>query len=200
MENDVFSVLVRKVLGACESSLLGAKNFEYTRQKDRFHNFKSAGKKRNKHPIDILLGYQIKHRVSIEDICEDAMNGIYPTDNHLLEKLKDHINYDIILFGMITELRQEARMDAMAEEEEIQTITADELNQLNQSHHHANCIPVGCYGSRPSRRFSGPRDQKEDSNPLLDVAYQRDNGLHETINKVNKSGTGLNVDKQTGDI
>jgi len=193
MENDVFSVLVRKVLSACESSLLGSKNFEYTRQQDRFHNFKEAGKKRNKHPIDILLDYQVKHRVSIEDICQDTMNGIYPTDNHLLEKLKDDINYNIILFGMITELRQEARMDAMAEEnrtmgvgEQINKFALetsnkfDELRQSNQSHHHADCIPVGGYGK--SRDFTPQAD------------------LHEVIKEFSKSGTGLNADKQTGDI
>ena len=109
MDQDQFNELTEKLLTACKDAL-GMKAGEYAREGDRLHNFYAAARKRNQHPLDSLLGMQVKHRVSIDDICEDIVkHGKFPIDEMMLEKFKDDINYNLLAFALIHELREKAR-------------------------------------------------------------------------------------------
>ncbi len=109
MNQDQFNELTEKLLNACKDAL-GMKAGEYAREGDRLHNFYAAARKRNKHPLDSLLSMQVKHRVSIDDICDDIINHKkFPTDEMMLEKFKDDINYNLLAFALIHELREKAR-------------------------------------------------------------------------------------------
>lgn len=114
MNQDQFNELTEKLLTACKDAL-GMKAGEYAREGDRLHNFYAAARKRNQHPLDSLLGMQVKHRVSIDDICEDIVkHGKFPTDEMMLEKFKDDINYNLLAFALIHELRAQARKEIFA--------------------------------------------------------------------------------------
>lgn len=114
MNQDQFNELTKKLLTACKDAL-GMKAGEYAREGDRLHNFYAAARKRNKHPLDSLLAMQVKHRVSIDDICDDIINHKkFPTDEMMLEKFKDDINYNLLAFALIYELREKARKEVFA--------------------------------------------------------------------------------------
>ena len=114
MNQDQFNELTEKLLNACKDAL-GMKAGEYAREGDRLHNFYAAARKRNKHPLDSLLSMQVKHRVSIDDICDDIINHKkFPTDEMMLEKFKDDINYNLLAFALIHELREKARKEVFA--------------------------------------------------------------------------------------
>lgn len=108
MNQDRFNELMEKLLTACKDAL-GMKAGEYAREGDRLYNFYAAARKLNKHPLDSLLGMQVKYRVSIDDICEDIINHKkFPTGEMMLEKFKDDINYNLLAFALIHELREKA--------------------------------------------------------------------------------------------
>lgn len=114
MNQDQFNELTEKLLAACKDAL-GMKAGEYAREGDRLHNFYAAARKRNQHPLDSLLGMQVKHRVSIDDICEDIVkHRKFPTDEMMLEKFKDDINYNLLAFALIHELREKERKEIFA--------------------------------------------------------------------------------------
>lgn len=114
MNQDKFNELTEKLLTACKDAL-GMKAGEYAREGDRLHNFYAAARKRNKHPLDSLLSMQVKHRVSIDDICDDIINHKkFPTDEMMFEKFKDDINYNLLAFALIHELREKARKDVFS--------------------------------------------------------------------------------------
>lgn len=111
MNQDKFNELTEKLLTACKDAL-GMKAGEYAREGDRLHNFYAAARKLNKHPLDSLLGMQVKHRVSIDDICDDIINhNKFPTDEMMMEKFKDDINYNLLAFALIHELREKSRKE-----------------------------------------------------------------------------------------
>ncbi len=114
MDQDQFNELTEKLLTACKDAL-GMKAGEYAREGDRLHNFYAAARKRNQHPLDSLLGMHVKHRVSIDDICDDIVkHGKFPTDEMMLEKFKDDINYNLLAFALTHELREKARKEIFA--------------------------------------------------------------------------------------
>ncbi len=114
MDQDQFNKLTKQLIKACKDAL-GMKAGEYAREGDRLHNFYAAARKRDKHPLDSLLSMQVKHRVSIDDICDDIINRKkFPTDEMMLEKFKDDINYNLLAFALIHELREKARKEVFA--------------------------------------------------------------------------------------
>jgi len=84
-------------------NVLGAKGKEYSRDADRFSNFKTAGRRLNTTPERALLGMREKHEVSILDIISDLDNEKLPTEALLEEKIGDSINYLILLEGLLKE-------------------------------------------------------------------------------------------------
>lgn len=90
----------------CESikAVLTKKAKEYATDKDRFHNFNAAAKKRNTSPEQALMGIKVKHTVSIDDLVEWAENSPEKlNDNIINEKIGDEINYLILLEGLLKE-------------------------------------------------------------------------------------------------
>ena len=97
MTNAGFDKIVNEQLDWCKS-LLCRKGEEYDRDTgDRFHSFKVAAALQGETPMQALGGMLAKHTVSIYDLIGE--------DNHDLtiwdEKITDHINYLLLLKGLI---------------------------------------------------------------------------------------------------
>ena len=103
MISERFDWLVNNQCERIKSSLL-IKGEEYRAgDKDAFHNFKVAGARRNITPERALDGMLLKHEVSIADIINNLDKGILPDKELLSEKIKDIINYYILLENLILE-------------------------------------------------------------------------------------------------
>jgi hypothetical protein len=111
MTPERFAELHRRLSEHCQRTLF-KKSTEYSKGGDRLHNFKRAALMRGVDPEYALLGMKVKHDVSIEDIVEDAQQGRLPTEDVLLEKIGDEINYQFLLFGLLME-----RIDAQQQKE-----------------------------------------------------------------------------------
>jgi hypothetical protein len=101
MTGDEFNdVVVRR----CEriKTILTRKAAEYASEDDRLHNFKAAGKLLDTTPEEALLGFLMKHLVSVLDMVHDL-----PVQQKPLslwdEKIGDAINYLILLEGLAVE-------------------------------------------------------------------------------------------------
>lgn len=82
---------------------LTAKAKEYADDSDRLHNFKIAGPLQTRTPIGALGGFMAKHTISIYDMIRGTDNGVnFPMDMWE-EKVKDHINYLFLLWGLVNE-------------------------------------------------------------------------------------------------
>jgi hypothetical protein len=97
MNNSEFNKIVDNQLDFCKS-LLCKKGEEYDSDtNDRFHSFKVAAALQNETPMQALAGMMAKHTVSIYDLIKD--------DSHNLaiwtEKITDHINYLLLLEGLV---------------------------------------------------------------------------------------------------
>lgn len=106
MTLDEFKTIVSKRIIACTDLMYGSKNNEYSRNNDKFHNFKRAGSMRNRTPEDALLGMGTKQFVSIFDIVDDIEAGKpVPSQAVIDEKFNDAHNYLFLLEGIIAERR-----------------------------------------------------------------------------------------------
>lgn len=102
-EADFNDVVIRRVERI--KTILGRKAAEYASEGDRLHNFKSAGLLLGTTPEQALLGFLMKHLVSIFDMVHDV-----PVQQKPLaqwdEKIGDAINYLILLEGLVVERDQ----------------------------------------------------------------------------------------------
>jgi len=102
-----FEVLAIKRFQHCLSLMTGTKHKEYSRNNDKLHNFKVAGRIDNESPEKALWGMFKKHLVSIQDMVNDSNDpewmGTLPSQERLSEKIGDSVNYLILLEGLITE-------------------------------------------------------------------------------------------------
>jgi hypothetical protein len=110
MNGDEFNdVVVRR----CEriKTILTRKAAEYASETDRLHNFKAAGKLLDTTPEQALLGFLMKHLVSIFDMVHDL-----PVQQKPLalwdEKIGDAINYLILLEGLAVERDMARNVDS----------------------------------------------------------------------------------------
>jgi hypothetical protein len=103
MDIERFEILARHRFEYCLSLLIGQKHQEYSRNKDKLHNFKVAARMKNETPERALLGMEIKHRVSITDMIDDIDSGRLPQIEVMMEKITDDINYLVLLEGLLTE-------------------------------------------------------------------------------------------------
>lgn len=101
MEHWRFTVLVNNQFSHC-MDVLGLKDTEYSSNTDRLHNFKQAAYLQQTTPRKALAGMMAKHTVSIYDAC---MSDQPYTDEFWLEKITDHINYLLLLKGIIDDER-----------------------------------------------------------------------------------------------
>ena len=87
---------------ACRAILV-SKNSDYSSGIDKLHNFKEAGKEDNITPVEALRGMDLKHRVSIRTGLDELKIGKVRPAEWWKEKLRDHINYMILLHALIYE-------------------------------------------------------------------------------------------------
>lgn len=99
-----FNKVLNETIELCKNTL-NAKAEEYARG-DRLHNLKRAGEKRHMTPEKALLGMQVKHEVSIDDMIDDLDSNILNPMELWDEKIKDAINYYILLRALIVERHQ----------------------------------------------------------------------------------------------
>lgn len=84
--------------------ILSSKAKEYASDGDRFHNFKVAAQMINKTPEQALYGMMLKHMVSVKDLVDWSESDPERITRHLVdEKISDHVNYLILLEGLLLE-------------------------------------------------------------------------------------------------
>lgn len=98
-----FKKLVQHRFSKCTEMLLISKNKEYTRNNDKLHNFKEAGRLNTELPEKALFGMMIKQYVSIRDIIQDLEDDKLPTKAIVEEKISDLVNYFVLLEALLTE-------------------------------------------------------------------------------------------------
>lgn len=99
MTNKDFNQIVDDQLKYC-CSLLCKKGAEYDLDtNDRFHSFKVAGSLEGKTPAQALAGMMAKHTVSVYDLINSGCSDLTIWE----EKITDHINYLLLLKGLIME-------------------------------------------------------------------------------------------------
>lgn len=99
MNNEDFSQVVEEQLTLCENLLCKkGKEYDHTTE-DRLHVFKVAAKLEGVTPMQALGGMMAKHTISIYDLIASDCDNLLLWD----EKITDHINYLLLLKGLIKE-------------------------------------------------------------------------------------------------
>lgn len=96
MNAEEFNTIVNDTLLKCTETLC-SKSKEYSTDKDKLHNFKTAAQIQNITPIQALAGMMCKHTVSVYDMCQ---GGTYSADMWD-EKIGDSINYLLLLRALV---------------------------------------------------------------------------------------------------
>ena len=109
-----FDRLVDYIVEQRIKKVMCAKSAEYSRGDDKLWNFKRAAEIDGITPEQALRGMDLKHRTSISDML-DTFNTIDTETATIFskpieysrevweEKLTDHINYTILLWGLLAE-------------------------------------------------------------------------------------------------
>ena len=99
MNNRDFNNVVEAQLALCKSLLI-KKGHEYDADTaDRLHSFKVAATLQGETPMQALGGMMAKHTISIYDLINSGNHDL----NIWNEKITDHINYLLLLKGLIEE-------------------------------------------------------------------------------------------------
>lgn len=99
MTTENFNKVVKDILTNSENTLIKKSN-EYSNDKDRLCAFKSAAILQNISPIKALAGMMSKHTTSIYEMIYSDKKY---TEDKWNEKIIDHINYLILLKGLLIE-------------------------------------------------------------------------------------------------
>lgn len=102
MNNQDFSEIVDEQLDRCKS-LLTQKGREYSTEQDKLHNFKVSAELQGTTQRQALGGMMAKHTVSIYDMIQSVNDFSAAVWN---EKITDHINYLLLLQGIVVEERE----------------------------------------------------------------------------------------------
>lgn len=78
---------------------------EYAPGADRLHNFKVAAALKSESPAAALWGMNVKHIVSITDMVADPRAF---SRDQWMEKIKDYMNYGVLLEAVVAEAFDEA--------------------------------------------------------------------------------------------
>ena len=97
-----FNAVFEQTLGMCRETLC-AKADEYAEDDDRLHNFNIASILQGNTPIESLGGMMVKHTVSVYDLIRRTGKGAEISEAMWDEKIKDSINYLILLRGIVAE-------------------------------------------------------------------------------------------------
>ena len=95
----------KQLIDHCEELLI-KKGEEYSSDNDRLMNFKQPCSLYGTNQLQTCLFYATKHFCSIIKIAEDINRGVYPSDELLLEKCGDWVNYGILTYANAIELKQ----------------------------------------------------------------------------------------------
>lgn len=107
-----FEEIIDVQIGICRDTL-GVKAEEYASDIDRLHNFRVAAKMQNCTMQQALGGMMAKHTVSIYDLISTPGSADFSVWD---EKIKDHINYLLLLKAILVEQYRS--------EEKVQTLEA----------------------------------------------------------------------------
>lgn len=98
-----FEQLSKEVIEHCWE-LLFSKAKEYANDTDRMANFKQPTSMMGTNQANVCLWYDMKHIASIAKIAKDIDKGIYPSDELLLEKVGDYVNYGLLFYANVKEI------------------------------------------------------------------------------------------------
>lgn len=84
--------------------LLLLKGQEYVRNNDKYHNFNQGAIRSDKHPLEVLDGFLLKHEVSIADLTKDIISGKDVSKEKVTEKFNDNIVYLLIKKSMMLDM------------------------------------------------------------------------------------------------
>ena len=104
MDSKEFNQMYEYVEKHCRELLLG-KAGEYANNQDRLANFKQPTSMMNTNQAKVCLWYAMKHIASIAKIADELDKGIYPSEELLLEKVGDYINYGFLFYANVRELK-----------------------------------------------------------------------------------------------
>lgn len=105
MKNEIFNQIVEDTVSLTKETLI-RKGGEYATDDDRLHNFRVAARKLGVTESKALLGMDVKHVVSIEDLTcglPAMLQGKHSIRSYIDEKIGDHINYMILLKAILYE-------------------------------------------------------------------------------------------------
>ena len=103
MTNKELEIIKNKIFEYCSDLLVG-KNKEYATSVDVLANFKQPTSMMKSNQAEVCLWYDMKHICSISKIAKDINNGELPSEDLLLEKIGDYINYGILFYANVIEL------------------------------------------------------------------------------------------------
>lgn len=113
MNSNRLNQIVEEQLALIKDVLV-TKAKEYATDKDRLHNFNKAARVSGTSRERALMGFALKHIVSVDDMIDNLEEGKLPTKAQLDEKFTDTLNYYILLKICITDRMDEADRKAFA--------------------------------------------------------------------------------------
>jgi len=99
MTDAQFEAVLKARLSKIEH-VLGVKAMEYARG-DRLHNFQRASATLRCTPERALIGFWMKHVVSLLDMVDDVEKGVHHPSSVWDEKIGDAINYLVLLEAIV---------------------------------------------------------------------------------------------------
>lgn len=97
-----FENSIAKTLAEIKDLLL-SKGKEYRRDNNPFHNFERGAVITGKSREEVLQGFLLKHIISVEDMRNDLVKGVYPSIEKVHEKYNDILVYFLIEKTMLLE-------------------------------------------------------------------------------------------------
>lgn len=92
-------------------NVLIEKGKEYSTKDDKLHNFNRGADISGQIREKVLLGFLLKHQISLLDIVDNIEKGVLPSRNLIDEKIGDIVNYYILLeASIIDRLEKEGKV------------------------------------------------------------------------------------------
>ena len=103
MQADKFDKIMMETFVEIET-LLTNKGSEYSNNENVFGNFERAvGRARRTSREDVLMGYKLKHDISVEDMVNRNPSDPTLRKEYINEKINDSIAYLVLLKAMLLE-------------------------------------------------------------------------------------------------
>ncbi len=96
MQEKKFYKLVNRRFDKIISGLT-SKGKEYSTKDNKLHNFDKGSRMTGNSREKVLMGFLLKHLISVEDIIDNLDKGILPNRELIDQKIGDIINYYILL-------------------------------------------------------------------------------------------------------